>query len=66
MADTVETRLAGIPNYYDHPITTGPLEAINNKIKVLKRAAYSFQNTEYFKLRILLIRDASFTLVGSG
>jgi transposase len=66
MADTVETHLDGILNYYDHPITTGPLEGINKQIKVLKRAAYGFQDMEYFKLRILFIRDASFALVGSG
>jgi hypothetical protein len=45
--------------------STGPLEGINNKIKVLKRAAYGFRTMEYFKLRILFIRDASFTLVGA-
>jgi len=66
MAETVETHLAGILNYYDHPITTGPVEGINNKIKVLKRAAYGFRDMEYFKLRILFIRDASFALVGSS
>jgi transposase len=66
MADTVETHLEAILNYYDHPITTGPLEGINNKIKVLKRVAYGFRDMEYFKLRILFIREASFALVGSG
>ena len=66
MANTVETHLESILNYYDHPITTGPLEGINNKIKVLKRAAYGFRDMEYFKLRILFIREASFALVGSG
>jgi transposase len=66
MADTVESHLEGILNYYDHPITTGPLEGLNNKIKVLKRVAYGFRDMEYFKLRILFIREASFALVGSG
>jgi transposase len=66
MADTVETHLEDILNYYDHPITTGPLEGINNKIKVLERVAYGFRDMEYYKLRILFIRDASFVLVGSS
>ncbi|MFP3870900.1 MAG: ISL3 family transposase [Syntrophobacteria bacterium] len=66
IANTIENNLEGILNYYDFPITTGPLEGINNKIKVLKRTAYGFRDMEYFKLRILFIREAAFTLVGSG
>jgi transposase len=65
MANMIENHLEGILNYYDYPISTGPLEGINNKIKVLKRAAYGFRDMEYFKLRILFIREASFTLVGA-
>ena len=65
MANMIENHLEGILNYYDYPISTGPLEGINNKIKVLKRAAYGFRDIEYFKLRILFIRQASFTLVGA-
>ena len=65
IANTIENHLQGILNYYDYPITTGPLEGINNKIKVLKRAAYGFRDMDYFKLRILFIRDATFALVGS-
>ena len=65
MTKTIENHLQGILNYYDYPITTGPLEGINNKIKVLKRAAYGFRDTAYFKLRILFARDATFALVGS-
>jgi transposase len=65
MANMIENHLEGILNYYYYPISTGPLEGINNKIKVLKRAAYGFRDMEYFKLRILFIRQASFTLVGA-
>ena len=54
-----------IGDYYDCPITTGPLEGINNKIKVLKRTAYGYRDMEFFKLRILFIRDTEFALVGS-
>jgi len=59
------SRMEQLLNHYDYPISTGPLEGINNKIKVLKRAAYGFRNMESFKLRSLLIREASFTLVGA-
>lgn len=65
IADTIQNHLEGIVNYYDCPITTGPLEGINNKIKVLKRTAYGYRDMEFFKLRILFIRDTEFALVGS-
>ena len=65
MANMIENHMEQILNHYDYPISTGPLEGINNKIKVLKRAAYGFRDMEYFKLRILFIREASFALVGA-
>jgi len=54
----------GILNYFDHPITTGKVEGINNKIKVLKRKAYGFRDMEYFKLRIYALHEARYALVG--
>ena len=39
-ARTLQTRREGIVNWYDHPISTGPLEGTNNKIKLLQREAY--------------------------
>ena len=41
-ADTLEEHQAGILNYYDYPISTGPLEGTNNKIQTMKRQAYGF------------------------
>jgi len=64
-SDTIEKHSEGILNYYDHPITTGPLEGINNKIKVLKRIAYGYRDMEFFKLRILFIRNTKFMLTGA-
>ena len=64
MANMIENHMDQILNQYDYPISTGPLEGINNKIKVLKRAAYGFRDMEYFKLRILFIREPRVTLVG--
>jgi len=40
VANTMERNKERILAWYDHRITTGPLEGINNKIKVLKRRAY--------------------------
>ena len=36
-------------------ISNGPIEGINNKIKVLKRVAYGFSNFSHFRDRILLM-----------
>ncbi|MBL7191687.1 transposase, partial [bacterium] len=37
---------------FDHRITTGKVEGINNKIKTLKRQVYGFRDMAYFKLRL--------------
>ncbi|MGF3073700.1 ISL3 family transposase [Facklamia sp. P13055] len=36
-------------------LTNGPIEGLNNKIKVLKRNAYGYRNYSHFKNRILLM-----------
>jgi transposase len=36
MAKTLESRRSGLLAYYDYPISTGPLEGTNNKIKTMK------------------------------
>jgi len=43
--------------YFRHRISTGPLEGLNNKIKVLKRIAYGFRDIEYFKLRLFFLHE---------
>ena len=55
---------AGILAYYDYPISTGPLEGTNNKIKTMNRQAYGFRDLEFFKLKILAIHQAKYALVG--
>ena len=44
MARTLEAHRRGLLAYYDYPISTGPLEGTNNKIKTLKRQAYGFRD----------------------
>ena len=39
----------GILAWYDCHISTGKVEGINNKIKVMKRNAYGFRDERYFK-----------------
>jgi transposase len=54
----------GILNWYDHPISSGPMEGTNNKIKVMKRMAYGYRDMDFFKLRILAIHEAKYALTG--
>jgi transposase len=42
----------GIINHADYPIDTGRLEGANNKMKVIKRRAYGFHDTEYYILKV--------------
>ncbi|WP_390568175.1 transposase [Zavarzinella formosa] len=39
MASTFQRRRTGVPNHHRCPISTGPLEGVNNKIKILQRHA---------------------------
>jgi transposase len=54
----------GILNWYKHPISTGPLEGLNNKIQTMKRQAYGFRDPEFFKLKIYALHETRYALVG--
>jgi transposase len=64
IAEAVITRIDCVLAWYDHPISTAPLEGLNNKIKVLKRMAYGFRDMEFFKLRVLFIHESQSKLSG--
>ncbi len=63
-AATLALYRAGILAYYDFPISTGPLEGTNNKIKTMKRQAYGFRDKEFLKLKIYAIHMTKYALVG--
>jgi transposase len=46
-----------IINDLENPYSNGPLEATNNKIKVIKRVAYGFRSFTNFKKRILVCQQ---------
>ncbi|MGE0377987.1 MAG: transposase [Planctomycetaceae bacterium] len=50
--------------WYTAPISTGPLEGVNNKIKLMQRRAYGYRDLKLFKLRILSLHTTRFELVG--
>jgi transposase len=63
-ANTVARHKFGIINFYDHRISTGPLEGTNNKIKTLQKQAYGFRDHEFFKLKIYGLHETKYALVG--
>jgi len=63
-AKTLRFHAFGILAWYDYPISTGPLEGTNNKIKTMKRQAYGFRDPEFLRLKILGIHETTYALVG--
>ena len=64
MANTLEGHRKGILNWYDYPISTGPLEGINNKIGALQRMAYGYKDKDYFIAKLYALHLAKFALIG--
>lgn len=63
-AKTLAAHREGILAWYDYPISTGPLEGTNNKIKTMKRQAYGFRDHEFFILKIMAIHESTYALLG--
>jgi len=63
-ANTLGSHKSGLLSFYDHPISTGPLEGTNNKIKTMQKQAYGFRDLDFFKLKIMAIHQAKYALVG--
>ena len=61
MAATLLAHRRGIQAWYDSRISTGKVEGINNKIKVMKRNAYGFRDDRYFTLRLYALHDCRIT-----
>lgn len=59
----LKSHRTGILNWFKHPISTGPLEGMNNKIKVLKRKAYGYRDMEFFNLKILDLHRARYAFL---
>jgi transposase len=49
----IRNHLEGICNYFINRTTSGAMEGINNRIKLIKRQAYGFVNFENFRARLL-------------
>ena len=64
LANTLASHKSGLLNYYDYPISTGPLEGTNNKIKTMQKQAYGFRDMDFFKLKIMALHQTKYALVG--
>jgi len=60
MANTLQGHRTGILNWYDYPISSGPMEGVNNKIGALQRAAYGYRDQHYFILKLFALHEAKF------
>ena len=63
-ARTLQKHAQGVLNYFKFPISTGPLEGTNNKIRTMQRQAYGFRDHEFFKLKIYALHETRYALVG--
>lgn len=63
-ARTLRGHRSGLLAWYSAPISTGPLEGVNNKIKLMQRRAYGYRDLDLLKLRILSLHTTRFELVG--
>ena len=61
-ANTILAHRSGIPAWYDNYLSTGKVEGINNKIKVLGRVAYGFRDDKNFTLRLYALHENRITL----
>lgn len=64
MAKTLLFHAEGLLAWYEYPISTGPLEGTNNKIKTMQRQSYGFRDQKFFTLKIYGIHETKYALVG--
>lgn len=64
LARTLRAHAAGILNYFDHPISSGKLEGINNKVGAMTRAAYGYRDPDFLYLKLYSLHESSLRLTG--
>ena len=51
---TLSNWMGKIANYFHQRTTSGMVEGINNKVKLIKRRAFGFRNFQNFRLRVMV------------
>ena len=64
MAKSVAKHASGILAWWEHPISNGRMEGINNKVKAMLRQHYGLRDVRFFILRLLGLHEAKFKLSG--
>lgn len=64
LAKTLRAHATGILNYFQHPISSGKLEGINNKVGAMTRAAYGYRDEEFLHLKLYSLHESSLRFTG--
>lgn len=64
LAKTLRAHATGILNWFDHRISSGKLEGINNKVGAMTRAAYGYRDQEFLHLKLYSLHESSLRLSG--
>lgn len=64
MAKTLTRLEEGLLNYFNHRISSGPMEGTNHKIKTVQRQSYGIRDREYFELLLYSLHQTKYALVG--
>ena len=64
LVKTLRSRRKGILEWFNHPINSGRMEGINNKVKVMTRSAYGYRDEAFFILKLYNLHHARQELVG--
>jgi transposase len=54
---TIKRWLGEIVGYFDYKTTSGIVEGINNKLKLIKRSGFGFRNFDNFRIISLISWD---------
>lgn len=63
---TINKFIPYIENSFKYEYSNGPLEGINNTIKVLNKVSYGFRNFEFYKARILHTLNSPYHIISKN
>jgi len=64
MAKTLTVHATGILNWWEHRISNGRIEGINNKIKTMLRKTYGLRDEVFLKLKLYSLHHSRLELLG--
>lgn len=64
LAKTLRGHAVGILNWFDHPISSGKLEGINNKVGAMTRRAFGYRDEEFLHLKLYSLHQSSLQFSG--